>query len=212
MNGSYQFGKKDLRFLFNDDIDTEEETIKKGFENKHHGKLEDFQMKLPEHLRGKRPRDMNKEEKKEYNNFRAKLSRGNATEEKLQARREKDKIAQAEKEANETQEETLKRKERERIGQSKKRKNETTEKLKIRKEKDKIASAEKKVSLTQQEKLERKEREKVAQSKKRKNETAEKSQMRKDMDKNNGLYLRIFSLQAELSTTKMLGHLTKATS
>jgi uncharacterized protein (DUF2225 family) len=36
---------------------------------------------LPEHLRGKRPRDMSREEKKEYNNHRRKISRMKETEE-----------------------------------------------------------------------------------------------------------------------------------
>ena len=42
-------------------------------------KLNAFKNSMPEQLRGKRPKDMNQEEKKEYNNYKKKLSRANKT-------------------------------------------------------------------------------------------------------------------------------------
>ena len=61
LSGNYQFGRKDFPFLFNDD--QEVGSNQKDFENQQPRKLDDFQMKLPAHLRGKRPRDMDKNEK-----------------------------------------------------------------------------------------------------------------------------------------------------
>ena len=77
--------KKDLPLL----LCYNGEEASKSLQSEEGGKLKDFQTKLPEHLRGKRPRDMDKEEKKEYNSFRTKLSRANAKEQELKANRER---------------------------------------------------------------------------------------------------------------------------
>jgi hypothetical protein len=53
LNGSYQFGKIDLPFLLNTDPDAEDFSSKSVEEKKRKYKNEDFQNKLPEHLRGR---------------------------------------------------------------------------------------------------------------------------------------------------------------
>ena len=80
LNGNYAFGKRDLLNLLHIDDDVAEAPLMGNAvdRNKSSG-LQAEQDSLPEHLRGKRPRDMNKEEKKEYNNHRAKLSRRKAS-------------------------------------------------------------------------------------------------------------------------------------
>ena len=63
-----------------------------------------FQESLPEHLRGKRPKDMSPEEKKEYNNFRSKCSRMNKSKEEHDISNKKEAKVKAEKRAQETEE------------------------------------------------------------------------------------------------------------
>ena len=49
-----------------------------------------FEAGLPDHLKGKRPKDMTQEEKKEYNNFRRKASRKNESTDHAAYRKEKE--------------------------------------------------------------------------------------------------------------------------
>ena len=49
-----------------------------------------FENSLPEHLRGKRPKDMDPKEKKEYNNYRRKMSRANESKEQSNERLKKE--------------------------------------------------------------------------------------------------------------------------
>ena len=79
VTGSYMYGKKDLPFLLhleNKIIETHKPEVVSKFneEDKHVGK-DIFLKSLPDHLKGKRPRDMTKEEKKEYDAKRKKFSR-----------------------------------------------------------------------------------------------------------------------------------------
>ena len=79
LNGNYKFGRQDMEMLIEGNYDFENSTTEK--EERPLGSVL-FEMNLPEHLKGKRPRDMTKEEKKEYNNYRRKVSRMNETKEK----------------------------------------------------------------------------------------------------------------------------------
>ena len=67
LNGKYKFGRQDMEMLIEGNDDLENSTTEK--EERPLGSVQ-FEMNLPEHLKGKRPRDMTKEEKKEYNNYR----------------------------------------------------------------------------------------------------------------------------------------------
>ena len=99
--GSYMYGKKDLPFLLhleNKIIETHKPEVVSQFneEDKHVGK-DIFLKSLPDHLKGKRPRDMTKEEKKEYDAKRKKFSRNSKnktiierTEEEKDLAKEKD--------------------------------------------------------------------------------------------------------------------------
>ena len=117
--------------------------------------------------------------KPEYNNFRTKLCRANATDGNLQARREKDKVAKAEKKANETEEEKLNRQEKNKITQANKKAKEAQEEKLSRKEKEKIAQLSKRKQETVENSGIRKEKVRVAKATKRKNETAEEGNKRK---------------------------------
>ena len=65
LRGIYPFGKNDLPSL----LDEGQESIQEKEEETESKTLSDFQMKLPEHLRGKRPRDMDRQEKKRVQHF-----------------------------------------------------------------------------------------------------------------------------------------------
>ena len=89
LQGNYQYGRGDIPYL----LSTENEVVAtapmssartKDSETSNEDRPPGarlFEENLPENLRGKRPKDMNPEEKKMYNNFRAKMSRSKQTKE-----------------------------------------------------------------------------------------------------------------------------------
>ena len=93
--GNYGFGKNDLLFLLN--IDAMDERVTPGdasvdapqdlYGTQH---VQIFEDNLPEHLQGKRPKDMDPEEKREYNNFKKKKSRKNENKDHADIRKKKD--------------------------------------------------------------------------------------------------------------------------
>ena len=140
LDGSYKFGKKDLPFLINVEDDITNQTSMETEEKETRGEnLNSFQNSLPDHLRGKRPRDMDKDDKKEYNNYRTKFSRANATDTQTKTRKEKDRMAKVEKKKNATEEEKQEKRKYERNFNAKKRANEEPAQSQKRKEKDNLA-------------------------------------------------------------------------
>ena len=83
LGGKYEFTRNDMENLIQSQSanDTDPFNPSCGMPSKETDeitkRLNAFETSMPEHLRGKRPRDMNQEEKKEYNNYRTKLSRAN---------------------------------------------------------------------------------------------------------------------------------------
>ena len=78
MAGHYAYGRKDLAQLL--DTDSEESADNNDGQTTHEEKGTSFhilQQSLPDHLKGKRTRNMSKEEKMEYNTHRKNLKRGN---------------------------------------------------------------------------------------------------------------------------------------
>ena len=95
-NGNYAFGKVDLpNLLCIDDDRTNTPFMGMDEDEEKHSGLQAEQDSLPEHLKGKRPRDMTKDEKKEYNNHRTKMSRGNVSKDKKKEEAEKDRERKA---------------------------------------------------------------------------------------------------------------------
>ena len=94
-----------------------------------------FQESLPEYLRGKRPKDMSIEEKREYNNIRSKVSRANQTKEKQAENKEVKAKQNASKRAMETPAERKKRNDAEAKAKANKRARETSAE---RKERNKV--------------------------------------------------------------------------
>ena len=184
LNGSYQFGKKDLRFFISDDSDivdlSSKGVVEKEDREEH---IKDFQKSLPDHLRGKRPRDMDKEEKKEYNNCRKKFSRSNASELQTKTRKEKDNIAKSPNRANETEDQSQIRKEKDKIDKSANRENEAQDKRQMRIEKDKIDKSANRANETQDQSQTRKEKDKITKAEKQKNITTKQAQIKREHDK-----------------------------
>ena len=65
LKGTYQFGKNDLPMLLSEGTDMMDHNFDMNKVNK--AGVEAEQSTLPEHLRTRRPKEMNKEERKEYN-------------------------------------------------------------------------------------------------------------------------------------------------
>ena len=137
LNGAYQFSKKDLPSLLSLNIKKEDTK----------DPLEGLQSCLPQHLRGKRPREIDKDEKKLYNSIRQKFAKaektGKETEEQRKERSKKDSLRKATERANissaETEEQSKNRKEKENIRKANEKVKEvaaaTEEQIKKRKEK-----------------------------------------------------------------------------
>ena len=116
LTGNYGFGKTDLLYLICTEeqevsSETSEDLMKDEKENQGERPqgAKSFQESLPEYLRGKRPRDMNQEEKREYNNLRRKLSRKNESREQSRIRKQKEAEEKAKRRENENEEEKKKR-------------------------------------------------------------------------------------------------------
>ena len=99
------------------------------------GKETAFQQFLPIYLRGKKPRDLDAAEKKEYRNLQRKFSRDNETDDVKEQKKRKLAEARARAKENETEQEQEKRKEKEREQKSRSREIETEETRKIRNQK-----------------------------------------------------------------------------
>ena len=167
LGGKYRFGRKDMKMLI--EIETEKQenqnsgVMETNKEERHTGSLK-FEMNLPIHLRGKRPRDMTKEEKREYNNFRRKLNRMNETQEQADIRRLKDREAKKETKAKETQIHADIRKEKTRECVKKSRSKETQIQADIRKDKDKEFKKKTRSNESEIEKNARKEKDRVSKA------------------------------------------------
>ena len=167
---------------------------------------ENFQNNLPEHLRGKRPKDMYPTEKKEYNNYRRKMSRANESKDHSEARVKKEAETKATKRAKESVTEKSKRKETNTKSSANKRSREdsmermqrksTTAKANASKraqqseaEKGKMngknakCTANKRAKQSKAEKTKRNETDAKSKANKRAKETSEESQARKNKDK-----------------------------
>ena len=104
--GNYPFGRGDMTYLLSTDNMDEptanhDEAVTDGKEDRPKGAVS-FQESLPEYLKGKRPKDMSIEEKREYNNIRSKVSRANQTKEKQTENKEVKAKQNASKRAMET--------------------------------------------------------------------------------------------------------------
>ena len=116
LTGAYSFGRKDLGFLLNTDKGNgENEVSAEGITNSGVNSEERpegakaFQNQLPENLKGKRPKDMTQDEKKEYNKYRRRKSRQNETSEERQSKNLAKAKSNAEKRKHEAPEEKKKR-------------------------------------------------------------------------------------------------------
>ena len=108
LTGNYPFKRKDLPFLLATDIldvseneDKTHDLVK--LEDRSKG-LELFQDSLPEHLRGRKPKDMNPEEKREYDNLRRKISRKNESLDKSLSRKKQEADSKTASRKHETEE------------------------------------------------------------------------------------------------------------
>ena len=112
--GNYAFSKADLPFLLDTEIEIEQderllERIDNGDGEERPIGAKIFEDSLPENLRGKRPKEMNLEEKKIYNNLRRKFSRLNESPDSAANRRRKSNEAKASRKSRETSSETAER-------------------------------------------------------------------------------------------------------
>ena len=157
LEGKYRFNKQDLPLLLS--IDTvgydanEDEENNKG--NRPIG-ANKFQEGLPDHLRGKRPKDMTHEEKKEYNNFRRKASRRNESQEHSANRKQKEAEDKAGSRANETKSEKKKRNETDANNKASQRAKETDTDKKKRSANDAKHKASQRAKETETEEKQRK--------------------------------------------------------
>lgn len=102
LTGGYGFAKADLPYLLEldqikDKHFKEDNKSQKNASGDRGQGAYNCQDNLPEHLKGKRLRDMNTEEKKEYNTFRRKMSRSKETTEKKELRANINAVRMAEK-------------------------------------------------------------------------------------------------------------------
>ena len=202
ISGSYPFGRNDFEFLLNTDEPDERERISEipedisetQKERPNDPKLLKEQKSLPEHLRGKRLKDMDAEERKEYNNFMKKKSKQKERLDHADIRKQKEAKAQATKRAKETSPESqdrpeirkkikakaqaTKRAERKERNESKakadatKRANETSTERKGRNESKAKAIATKRAKETAAERERRNESKVIADATKRAKETS----------------------------------------
>ena len=136
LSGHYQYGRKDLPFLLHIDVEDDMEEKSCNLEATANDQrlnsagFKTVQDSLPEYLRGKRPRDMSKEEKKEYNNVKTKLSRAKKSKEKdtiREVREKREAEAKASKRLRETSIESKERKNKDAKAKASKRSKETIE-------------------------------------------------------------------------------------
>ena len=174
--GRYTFSKKDIPFLL-ETVDADEKNNPKLIEDDSPNK--EFQNSLPAFLKGKRPRDMDKEEKKEYNKLRMKFSRKNETE--LDANMRKHKNAENMKTARskETQDEITKRQKKENAAKAKKIANATPEEGLNRKAKEKKSKQAQRDQTSEEEKNNRQKKDNAAKAKKIVNANPEEGLKRK---------------------------------
>ena len=127
LTGKYSFVKADLPYLLelneSEDTNFQEENKSKINESlKDKGTSSNqFQENLPQHLQGKRPRDMNIEEKKEYNNLKRKMKRSNETNEQKELRAKTGAMRMASSREKETKRENMIRIEKNRNAKKRKR-------------------------------------------------------------------------------------------
>ena len=131
LTGRYEFGRKDIPHLLkldeeenNQQIRNESEPIDKNADERSEGSMK-FEELLPENLRGKRPRDMSKDEKKVYNNVRARLSRSRKSSEQVELRKSLDREAKTKRKSNEIEIVKEERRQKEAEAQKRKRSNES---------------------------------------------------------------------------------------
>ena len=176
--GNYPFSHADLPFLLNTPLDMNENANSKALEETYQCEVEDrtlgaqvFEKSLPEHLRGKRPKEMNPDEKKIYNNIRRKFSRLNECPKTADDRKQKDAEAKSTFRATENEEEKVKKKSKNTEARSSKRAKETLLERAERNEAKRRANAKKKETETDKERAERNEARRKAYAKKKETET-----------------------------------------
>ena len=108
LSGNYEFGRRDLPLLLQIDYqsgergkDLNSDFVENDSKDQDVG-ISNFQDSLPEHLRGKRPRELSEDEKREYNNFKQKFSRSKKTKQQQDITRQKNAQQKAEKKMEET--------------------------------------------------------------------------------------------------------------
>ena len=113
LKGKYTFGRKDLEYLLDttDDATANPTLSNENAKASKNINYDAFLENLPGNLRGKRPRDMTKEEKKEFNFLSKKFRRMNEPKENKEKIKEIDRDQKANKRAKETEAQAEHRKE-----------------------------------------------------------------------------------------------------
>ena len=147
LTGTYGFSKADIPYLLelNDHRETnvpQDDTSQANDTDQEKGiNFDKVQEMLPDHLQGKRVKDMNSEEKKEYNKFRKRNLISNETIYQKEAKRKKDAERKISRKLKETELEKKIRLEKERIAKASGREDETDEQVETRRKKDLVRLA-----------------------------------------------------------------------
>ena len=189
LNGNYEFGRQDMKHLVEyeepevmEQESFESELINNENEERSLGsKL--FDESLPEHLRGKRPKEMSKEEKKEYNSHRRKINRSKESKERKEEIRINDRDRKAKSYQEETEEQANKRNEQNKVCGKKRKATENEDSANARKEQAKKCMKEAKAKETESQAKIRKEKEKNERASKRAQEPENQAKLRKEKEK-----------------------------
>ena len=188
LTGRYEFGRKDIPHLLkldeeenNQQIRNESEPIDKNADERSEGSMK-FEELLPENLRGKRPRDMSKDEKKVYNNVRARLSRSRKSSEQVELRKSLDREAKTKRKSNEIEIVKEERRQKEAEAQKRKRSNESEADKEERRHTEAEAYKRKRSKESEAEQEERRNKEAKAQNRKRSKESEAEKEERNRTD------------------------------
>ena len=199
LEGTYQKRMEDLPFLTPRELFQEYLPKEQGKEVEQHQMssegskkcekrlvgAQNFQDSLPTHLRGKRPKEMTQEEKKEYNNLRRKFSRKNESKEQSSERKIKDAEYQRRKCETKDPEKKRERNEQNAKNMAKTRENESDKEKKNRREVDAKNKATQRKNESEEEKKIRNEANANNMAKTRENESEEEKKKRMKADAKN---------------------------
>ena len=160
----------------------DENELEKRLNERSEGSIK-FEECLPDHLRGKRPTDMTKDEKKEYNNFRAKQSRSRQDSKQTVERKERNREVKATKRSQESEAEGKLRRQNAAESKAMRQVQETEEEGKLRRQTAAESKARKQAQETEADGEIRRQKHAESQARKRSRETTPEASERNIKDK-----------------------------